>query len=34
VLVPFGLLALLGNPNPPDGLSLVTAPRGPPRVPV
>jgi len=30
LLVPNGLLALVGNPNLPDGLELVTAPRGPP----
>jgi hypothetical protein len=30
LLVPHGLLALVGNPNLPDGLRLVTAPRGPP----
>ncbi len=34
LLVPHGLLALVGNPNLPDGLDLVTASRGPPRVPV
>jgi hypothetical protein len=34
LLVPHGLLALVGNPNLPDGLELVTARRGPPRVPV
>src|SRR4051812_5308984 len=34
LLIPHGLLALVGNPNLPDGLRLVTAPRGPPRVPV
>ena len=34
LLVPNGLLALVGNPNLPDGLELVTAPRGPPLVPV
>ena len=34
LLVPHGLLALVGNPNLPDGLELVTASRGPPRVPV
>jgi len=33
LLVPHGLLALVGNPNLPDGLELVTASRGPPRVP-
>ena len=33
LLVPYGLLALVGNPNLPDGLELVTASRGPPRVP-
>ena len=32
LLVPNGLLALVGNPNLPDGLELVTASRGPPRV--
>ena len=32
LLVPHGLLALVGNPNLPDGLELVTASRGPPRV--
>jgi hypothetical protein len=31
LLVPHGLLALVGNPNLPDGLKLVTAARGPPR---
>jgi hypothetical protein len=30
LLIPNGLLALIGNPNLPDGLQLVTAPRGPP----
>jgi hypothetical protein len=30
LLVPHGLLTLLGNPNVPDGLELVTASRGPP----
>lgn len=30
LLVPNGLLALVGNPNLPDGLRLVTASRGPP----
>jgi HNH endonuclease len=30
LLVPHGLLALVGNPNLPDGLELVTAGRGPP----
>jgi len=30
LLVPNGLLALVGNPNLPDGLELVTASRGPP----
>jgi hypothetical protein len=30
LLIPHGLLALVGNPNLPDGLRLVTAPRGPP----
>lgn len=34
LLVPNGLLALVGNANLPDGLRLVTASRGPPRVPV
>jgi hypothetical protein len=34
LLIPHGLLALVGNPNLPDGLELVTASRGPPRVPV
>jgi hypothetical protein len=34
LLVPHGVLALVGNPNLPDGLELVTATRGPPRVPV
>jgi hypothetical protein len=34
LLVPHGLLALVGNPNLPDGLELVTASRGPPLVPV
>jgi Domain of unknown function (DUF222)/HNH endonuclease len=34
LLVPVGLLALVGNPNLPDGLELVTASRGPPLVPV
>jgi hypothetical protein len=34
LLVPHGLLALVGNPNLPDGLELVTASRGPPRVAV
>ena len=34
LLIPHGLLALVGNPNLPDGLRLVTASRGPPRVPV
>jgi hypothetical protein len=29
--VPHGLLALVGNPNLPDGLELVTASRAPPR---
>jgi hypothetical protein len=33
LLIPHGLLALVGNPNLPDGLELVTAPRAPPRVP-
>ena len=32
-LVPHGLLALVGNPNLPDGLELVAAGRAPPRVP-
>jgi hypothetical protein len=31
LLVPHGLLALVGNPNLPDGLELVTASRAPPR---
>ena len=31
LLVPHGLLALVGNPNLPDGLRLVTASRGPPK---
>jgi hypothetical protein len=30
LLIPHGLLALVGNPNLPDGLELVTAPRAPP----
>jgi len=30
LLIPCGLLALVGNPNLPDGLELVTASRGPP----
>jgi hypothetical protein len=30
LLIPHGLLALIGNPNLPDGLELVTASRGPP----
>jgi hypothetical protein len=30
LLIPRGLLALVGNPNLPDGLELVTASRGPP----
>jgi len=30
LLIPHGLLALVGNPNLPDGLELVTASRGPP----
>ena len=34
LLVPHGLLALVGNPNLPDGLELVTASRGRPLVPV
>jgi hypothetical protein len=34
LLIPHGLLALVGNPNLPDGLRLVTASRGPPKVPV
>lgn len=34
LLVPHGLLALVGNPNLSDGLELVTASRGPPLVPV
>jgi hypothetical protein len=32
LLVPHGLLALVGNPNLPDGLELVSASRGPPKV--
>ena len=32
LLVPHGLLALVGTPNLPDGLELVTASRGPPKV--
>jgi hypothetical protein len=32
LLIPHGLLALVGNPNLPDGLELVTASRGPPLV--
>jgi len=32
LLVPHGLLALVGNPNLPDGLELVMASRGPPMV--
>jgi hypothetical protein len=31
LLIPYGLLALVGNPNLPDGLELVTASRAPPR---
>jgi hypothetical protein len=31
LLVPHGLLALVGNPNLPDGLELVSASRGPPQ---
>jgi hypothetical protein len=31
LLIPHGLLALVGNPNLPDGLELVVAPRGPPK---
>ena len=31
LLIPHGLLALVGNPNLPDGLRLVTASRGPPQ---
>jgi hypothetical protein len=34
LLVPHGLLTLTGNPNLPDGLDLVTAPRARPMVPV
>jgi hypothetical protein len=34
LLVPHGLLALVGNPNLPDGLELVTASRAPPKVAV
>jgi hypothetical protein len=30
LLIPYGLLALVGNPNLPDGLELITASRGPP----
>jgi hypothetical protein len=30
LLIPYGLLALVGNPNLPDGLELVTASRAPP----
>jgi hypothetical protein len=33
LLIPHGVLALVGNPNLPDGLRLVTATRGPPKVP-
>jgi hypothetical protein len=32
LLIPHGLLALVGNPNLPDGLELVTAGRAPPSV--
>jgi hypothetical protein len=32
LLIPHGLLALVGNPNLPDGLKLVTAGRAPPSV--
>jgi hypothetical protein len=34
LLIPYGLLALVGNPNLPDGLELVTASRAPPKVAV
>jgi hypothetical protein len=34
LLIPHGLLALVGNPNVPDGLQLVTASRGRPTAPV
>jgi len=34
LLIPHGLLALVGNPNVPEGLRLVTAKRGRPKVPV
>jgi len=34
LLIPHGLLALVGNPNLPDGLQLVTASRAPPKVAV
>jgi len=34
LLIPHGLLALVGNPNLPDGLQLVTASRAPPNVAV
>ena len=33
LLIPHGLLAQVGNPNLPDGLELVSASRGPPKVP-
>jgi hypothetical protein len=33
LLIPYGLLALVGNPNLPDGLELVTRDRAPPRDP-
>jgi hypothetical protein len=32
LLIPYGLLALVGNPNLPDGIELVTASRAPPKV--
>ena len=34
LLIPHALLALVGNPNLPDGLQLVTASRAPPNVAV
>jgi len=34
LLIPHGLLALVGNPNLRDGLELVTASSGPPKVTV
>jgi len=34
LLIPYGLLALVGNPNLPDGLELVTRERAPPKVAV